>query len=245
MSGTCCSNSPTTCAGSAGAAMVTTARASGNSAAAQSMAAPPRLWPMRIAGAWNITRIWFAAATRSATLEEKFVLANSPSLAPSPVKSKRNTAMPRSVKPSAMRFAARLSLPQVKQCANSAYASGVPAVRSSSADSFSPRALGKSKRSEGIACCLLRLLLRYWRRRRHGLGLRRLGRFGLRLRLCTAVLPDDSTDDVGIVVGPDALARIGRDDGPVRVLAERVEVRVRARADDDRRGEQVIGVILV
>ena len=44
-----------------------------------------------------------AAATRSATLEENVVLANSPSLEPSPVKSKRSTAMPSAVKPSAMR----------------------------------------------------------------------------------------------------------------------------------------------
>ena len=35
--------------------------------------------------------------TRSATLEENVVLANSPSLAPSPVKSKRSTAMPSAV----------------------------------------------------------------------------------------------------------------------------------------------------
>jgi hypothetical protein len=53
-------------------------------------------------------------------LEEKLVLANSPSLEPSPVKSKRSTAMPSAVSPSATRFAARMSLPQVKQWANSA-----------------------------------------------------------------------------------------------------------------------------
>ena len=55
------------------------------------------------------------------------MLANSPSLAPRPVKSKRSTAMPRVVSPSAMRFAASMSLPQVKQCANSANAIGCPA----------------------------------------------------------------------------------------------------------------------
>jgi hypothetical protein len=65
-------------------------------------------------------RRWSAAATRSSTFEEKCVLANSPSLAPSPVKSKRSTAMPWKVSRSAMRLAARLSLPQVKQWANSA-----------------------------------------------------------------------------------------------------------------------------
>jgi hypothetical protein len=45
---------PIVWAGSAGPAMVTTARASGTSAAAASTAAPPRLCPMRSAGArWS------------------------------------------------------------------------------------------------------------------------------------------------------------------------------------------------
>src|ERR1700739_1911900 len=66
---------------------------------------------------------------RSATFEEKLVLANSPSLAPRPVKSKRSTAMPRAVRPSAMRRAARTSLPQGKQWANSAKGRGVPRGR--------------------------------------------------------------------------------------------------------------------
>ena len=48
------------------------------------------------------------------------MLANSPSLVPRPVKSKRSTAMPDAVSRSAMRLAARTSLPQVKQWANSA-----------------------------------------------------------------------------------------------------------------------------
>src|SRR5947209_4915724 len=130
--------------------MVTTAFASGTPAAAAKTAAPPRLCPIRIAGARYILRMWFAAAIRSATLEENVVLANSPSLAPSPVKSKRSTATPQAVSPSAMRFAARMSLPQVKQCANSAYAEGSPAGRSSSAARRSPRALGKVKRSVGM-----------------------------------------------------------------------------------------------
>jgi len=47
-------------------------------------------------------------------------MANSPSLEPSPVKSKRNTPIPSPVNPSAMRLAAWMSLPQVKQWANSA-----------------------------------------------------------------------------------------------------------------------------
>src|SRR3954462_5618047 len=116
--------------------------------------------------------------------------------------------MPRSVRPSAIRLAARLSFPQVKQCANSANAVGVPAGRSSSAESFSPRALGKSKRSEGMACSLLRLRLRdrhrfvLWR-----LGLLRLLGLGLGMRFF--VLPEDGTHDVRIVIGPDALVRVG------------------------------------
>jgi len=43
-----------------------------------------------------------SAATRSSTFEENVVLANSPSLAPRPVKSNRSAAMPRSFSPSAM-----------------------------------------------------------------------------------------------------------------------------------------------
>jgi hypothetical protein len=48
------------------------------------------------------------------------VLAKSPSLLPSPVKSKRKTAMPLAARARLMREAAAISLPQVKQCANSA-----------------------------------------------------------------------------------------------------------------------------
>jgi hypothetical protein len=99
---------------------VTTARASGTSEAAASTAVPPRLWPIRIAGARRVRRSSLAAATRSATLEENVVLANSPSLEPSPVKSKRSTAISSAVSPSAMRLAACTSLPQVKQWANNA-----------------------------------------------------------------------------------------------------------------------------
>ena len=46
-------NKCATCPGSAGAAIVTTARASGMRPAAASTAAPPRLCPIRIAGAMN------------------------------------------------------------------------------------------------------------------------------------------------------------------------------------------------
>jgi hypothetical protein len=88
---------------------------------------------------------------RSATLDENVVFANSPSLEPMPVKSNRSTAMPSAVSASAMRFAATTFLPQVKQCANSAVARGVPSGRSSTAASLSPLALGKSKRSAGMA----------------------------------------------------------------------------------------------
>ena len=61
--------------------------------------APPRRRGCGRSGAGRrlrFARSQSAAATRSSTLEEKLVLANSPSLAPSPVKSKRSTAMPRS-----------------------------------------------------------------------------------------------------------------------------------------------------
>src|SRR4051812_156046 len=213
MVGTCCANRPTTWDGSAGAPMVTTARASGNSAAAQSTAAPPRLWPIRIAGARNMTRRWFAAATRSATFEEKFVLANSPSLAPSPVKSKRSTAIPRAVNPSAMRFAASTSLPQVKQCANSTYAAGCPAGLSSSAESFSPCALGKSKRSDGMSPSRGRVVL--------------------------AQIAHDRAEDIGVVIGPDALLRIQLNRLPILVVEQFAEILLLACTDHGGRGEYV------
>ena len=47
-------------------------------------------------------------------------------------------------------------------------------------------------------------------------------------------------DHVGIIVGPDALAGGRLDRGPVGVLAQRAEIRILARADDDGRGEQVL-----
>ena len=58
----------------------------------------------------------------SSTFELKFVLAKSPPDWPSPVKSKRSTAMPSSVRARAMRLAATASLLHVKQCANRANA---------------------------------------------------------------------------------------------------------------------------
>jgi hypothetical protein len=47
-------------------------------------------------------------------------VAKSPPEAPSPVKSKRSTAIPKSVSAREIRAAARVSLLQVKQCANTA-----------------------------------------------------------------------------------------------------------------------------
>ena len=99
--------------------MVTTATASGISGAAARTAAPPRLWPMTIFGACRVSRRKSAAFSRSATLEEKLVLANSPSLWPRPVKSKRRTPMPCAARAAAMREAAKMSLVQVKQWAKS------------------------------------------------------------------------------------------------------------------------------
>ena len=106
---------PATCAGSAGAFMVATATASGIRAAAASTAAPPRLWPTRSLGACLASRRKAAAATRSSTFDEKLLFANSPSLLPRPVKSKRSTAMPRSASVRLMRVAANPSLEHVKQ----------------------------------------------------------------------------------------------------------------------------------
>ena len=71
------------------------------------------------------------------------MLANSPSLWPRPVKSKRRTAMPCSTSASAMRLAAKMSLPQVKQWANSAYARAGPSGESSRAASLPPCDPGK------------------------------------------------------------------------------------------------------
>jgi hypothetical protein len=48
-------------------------------------------------------------------LDEKFVFEKSPALPPSPVKSKRSTAMPAAASARLIRVAARLSFEQVKQ----------------------------------------------------------------------------------------------------------------------------------
>ena len=83
-----------TCAGSDGALIVTTARASGiamrggeHGGAAEAVADQDR-------GRGEASAQVVGGGDRSSTLEENVVLANSPSLAPSPVKSKRSTAMP-------------------------------------------------------------------------------------------------------------------------------------------------------
>ena len=75
---------------------------------------------MRMDGAACSARSQSAAATRSPTLELKLVLAKSPPLAPSPVKSKRRVAIPFEASAAAMREAAKMSFEQVKQCANRA-----------------------------------------------------------------------------------------------------------------------------
>ena len=92
---TCCLNRPVTCAGSAGAAMVTTARASGMRCAAAR--APPRRRGCGRSG--SRARCASCADGRRRRpgrrhWRKNVVLANSPSLAPRPVKSKRSTAMP-------------------------------------------------------------------------------------------------------------------------------------------------------
>ena len=70
---------------------------------------------MRSFGAVCSRRKYSAAASRSEMLELKLVLAKSPSELPSPVKSKRNTAIPFAASVLLMRVAAAMSLPQVKQ----------------------------------------------------------------------------------------------------------------------------------
>jgi hypothetical protein len=100
--------------------MVATARTSGTWCATAKTAAPPSECPIRMDGAANCSRRWSAAHTRSSTFELKLVLAKSPPEAPSPVKSKRSTAIPKSVSAREIRAAARVSLLQVKQCANTA-----------------------------------------------------------------------------------------------------------------------------
>jgi hypothetical protein len=97
-----------------------------------------------MAGGANSRSMYSAAATRSATLDEKLVSAKSPSLSPSPVKSKRSTAIRCCVSARLMLTAAFRSLEQVKQWANSAYAATSPSGgRLRRALSSAPWAAGK------------------------------------------------------------------------------------------------------
>jgi hypothetical protein len=75
------------------------------------------------------------ADTDRSTFDVKEVFWNSPPECPSPVKSKRRTAMPSAVSRCAIRRAAAMSLPQVKQWAKSAVARCGPSGRSSRAAS--------------------------------------------------------------------------------------------------------------
>jgi hypothetical protein len=98
---------------------------------------------MRIAGAIRVRRSSLAAATRSATLEENVVLANSPSLEPRPVKSKRSGDAERG-----QAFGDALGgvdvLAAGEAMREQRSARHVPTGASSSAASFCPLALGKS-----------------------------------------------------------------------------------------------------
>ena len=126
ISSTDSANTPVTCDAAAGAPIVAIAHTSAMCDAAAITAAPPSEWPMSNCGAACWSRSHAAAATRSSTLELKLVFANSPSLAPRPVKSKRRTPKPASVSWVAIHVAARRSLLHVKQCANRANAVAAP-----------------------------------------------------------------------------------------------------------------------
>ena len=76
---------------------------------AQAMADQQRRRP-----AWFFLQIIGCRNKRSSTLDEKLVFANSPSLAPIPVKSNRNTAIPQICESLGNLEAAKMSLPQVK-----------------------------------------------------------------------------------------------------------------------------------
>jgi hypothetical protein len=91
-----------------------------------------------------------AAHNRSSTFDVKEVFWNSPPECPSPVKSKRRTAMPSAVSRCAIRRAAAMSLPQVKQWAKSAVARCGPSGRSSRAARSCPECPAKVKRSVGM-----------------------------------------------------------------------------------------------
>ena len=131
-----------TCAGSNGAAIVTTAFTEAIRSAAAITAAPPSEWPIRIAGAPMLLSRYAAAATRSSTLAVKWLSANAPSLTPRPVKSKRSVAIPCSASARLTRRAPWLRAVQVKQCANTATARIRPGGSSIDPASITPAALG-------------------------------------------------------------------------------------------------------
>ena len=156
-------------AGSAGAPSVATAFTDASRRAASMTAAPPRLCPTSNVGASPRASSASAAATRSLTFDEKSVFSKSPSLPPSPVKSKRSTAKPRSDRARAMRVAAWLSLPQVKQWAKRPQARGSRAGSSRRAARDCPAALRNSKRSvvagmQGVPGCFRATRMRVRRR---------------------------------------------------------------------------------
>ena len=129
--------------GSQGAPMVATARTLSTSVAARITAAPPSECPTSRSTGWPWPSRWRQAATRSPTLEVKWVLANSPSECPSPVKSKRSTANPSAASRAEMRRAAAISLPQVKQWAKTAVPRRGPSAGSSRPASICPSCPGK------------------------------------------------------------------------------------------------------
>src|SRR5258706_8013490 len=143
-----------------------TAPAMGIGEAGVSTAVPKRLCQTRSVGARCSRLRKSAAATRSSAFEEKFVFAKSPSLPPSPVKSKRSTANPFSASAALIAAAALLSLEQVKQWAKMAYASGGPAGASSRAASDVPNAPGKVTGRLLGAICAPAYLLRHGDNRR-------------------------------------------------------------------------------
>ena len=108
------------CDAVAGEPIVATARLDGICGAAIRQAVPPSEWPTSSCGGSYSAARCSAAATRSLTCDEKLVSAKSPSLSPSPVKSKRKTAIPQSASARVMFAAALMFFVQVKQCANSA-----------------------------------------------------------------------------------------------------------------------------
>lgn len=140
-----------TCAGSAGAPIVTTALISGRFDAAFRTAAPPSECPISRVGAMPCAVKLSTAAYKSPTLDVKFVFSNSPRKWPKPVKSNRKTAYPIVVKRAATLRAAVISFEQVKQWANTAVARCAPLGKSRRAARSCPPWPGKLNRSVRIS----------------------------------------------------------------------------------------------